>query len=324
MILVTGGAGFIGSILAHELSKKNLGPLLIVDNNTISKAKNIAKLKYEKFLPISELFSPDNSKYLNQIEQIFHLGAISSTTTSNWELLKTYNLEFSQKLFHFSAENNIPFIYASSAATYGKGEMGNEDNHQQLEKLGPLNLYAKSKHIFDQWVLTQKNPPPFWAGIKFFNVYGPHEYHKGPMRSMILQAYQQLKETGTTRLFKSLNANYKDGEQLRDFIYVFDVVKVLIKMLDCQLDQNSGIYNLGTGISRSFNDVVFNVAKNLSIPAKIEYFDPPSQIAHSYQYETKADMRKLLSLLPSINFCSLEEGIDQYINKFLEKSDPYL
>lgn len=323
MILVTGGAGFIGSVLIRELNRKNQGPVILVDDLSASKKKNIEKLTIDLPLGIDELWEKRHTSLREKVRAVYHLGAISSTTEKNWQLLEKYNIHYSQKIFEFCTQKKIPLIYASSAATYGDGRLGFNDDHALVEKLTPLNLYGKSKNDFDRWALAQKKTPPFWAGIKFFNVYGPNEYHKEAMRSVIKQAHEQLVSKGYVRLFTSQNPQFADGEQLRDFIYVFDATTVLIEMMKNLKQENSGLYNLGTGEARSFNDLVKASAQALKVPAKIEYFDPPKEISAAYQYVTQARMEKLLAVLPGTKFSSLEAGISHYINDYLEKSDPY-
>ena len=218
-------------------------------------------------------------------------------------------------------KKNIPFIYASSASTYGDGSFGYDDDHQKIEQLHPLNPYGYSKHLFDQWVLRQENHPPHWYGIKFFNVYGPNEYHKEDMRSIIHKSFCQIQKEGKVRLFKSHHRDFQDGEQLRDFIYVKDVAKAMLKIMNT-LPQ-SGLYNLGCGKARSFNDLARAVFSSLGVPEKIEYFDTPENIRSQYQYFTQAKMDKLLSALPDMAFSNLEDSIEDYVKNYLLKNDPF-
>ncbi len=225
------------------------------------------------------------------------------------------NFTYSQQIWNLSTLYQIPLIYASSAATYGLGEYGYKDNHEIVEKLQPLNLYGFSKNEFDKWVLKQKEKPPFWAGLKFFNVYGPNEYHKNRMASVIFHAYHQINEYGGVKLFRSHNENYKDGEQLRDFIYVKDIINVIVFLMKKR--PPLGIYNLGTGKARTFNDLASAVFKSMGKKITIEYIDTPEDIRDKYQYFTEADMDKLIQIGYNTPFTSLEDGIADYVKNYL-------
>lgn len=317
MILITGAAGFIGSYLTGFLNRLGEDKILLVDKLGLKeKWKNVLGKKIvdfvdrDKFVDIMDKF--------NNINFIYHLGACADTTETNLDYLMQNNFEYSKMLFRYAEQKKIPFIYASSAATYGSGESGYSDNESEIFSLRPINPYGFSKQLFDEWVLRQTDKPQYWAGFKFFNVYGPNEYHKGRMASVIFHAFNQIKTTGKIRLFKSHREGFKDGQQRRDFIYVKDVAKVLTFCYQNKI--NSGIYNLGTGISRTFYDLALNVVNNTEPLAKIEYFDMPEDLREKYQYFTEANMDKLKAAGYVEEFTSLEDGIKEYVTEFL-KSD---
>ena len=247
-----------------------------------------------------------------------HIGARTDTTETNWEIFQELNVNYSQRMWENCAYYQIPLIYASSAATYGLGEQGYVDNHAVVDKLKPLNLYGVSKNEFDKWALKQEEEPPFWAGLKFFNVYGPNEYHKNRMASVVYHAFNQIKESGSVRLFKSHNENYKDGEQLRDFIYVKDLLQLIFFLMKYRPD--SGLYNVGTGQARSFYDLVSAVFAAMGKDKKIEFIDTPEDIRDKYQYFTEANMEKLREAGYTKAFTSLEEGVDDYVKNYLTPS----
>ncbi|MBZ4642458.1 MAG: ADP-glyceromanno-heptose 6-epimerase [Deferribacteraceae bacterium] len=314
MIVVTGAAGFIGSYLVSYLNKLGEDRILLIDKlGTKEKWKNLLGKKFIDF--IDRDYFIGNIENFKNIKFIFHIGACADTTELNLDYLMKINFEYSKKLFKFAEEQKIPFIYASSAATYGAGEYGYCDDVSFIEKLRPLNPYGFSKQIFDEWVLRQTDKPPFWAGFKFFNVFGPNEYHKGRMASVIFHAFNQLKETKKIRLFKSHREGYSHGEQKRDFVYVHDVCKVLSFFYEKQ--PKSDIYNLGTGKARTFNDLANNVIKYSKIDGQIEYFDMPEDLRGRYQYFTEADMSKLQSIGYDKDFLSLEEAIKDYVTNYL-------
>ena len=314
MIVLTGAAGFIGSNFISKLNNEGIANIAIVDDFSNSKKTNNYKNKQYQ----CEVHRDDLMEWLKKQEKIdfvFHIGARTDTTEFDKKVFDRLNLNYSKNLWNFCTQNNVPFIYASSAATYGDGSLGYDDNHDIVASLKPLNPYGESKNDFDKWVLSQKETPPFWSGLKFFNVYGPNEYHKGRMASVIFHAYNQIKETGRMKLFKSHNPKYKDGEQLRDFIYIKDVVEVIWFLSNNQ--NNSGLYNLGTGQARTFNDLVLSTFNALYIEPDIEYIDTPIDIRDKYQYFTEAKMNKLRNEGYSWEFYSLEEGVKDYVSNYL-------
>jgi ADP-L-glycero-D-manno-heptose 6-epimerase len=317
MILLTGAAGFIASGMLTALNEIGQEEILLVDD--FSPATKEANWKDKKFtiqVPRLELW--------NWIEQnqpkiscILHLGAKTDTTLMDYAVFERLNTSYSKKMWNYAVQNNIPFIYASSAATYGNGEFGYDDDESLIHQLVPLNPYGESKNDFDKWVLEQTETPPFWAGLKFFNVYGPNEYHKSRMASVIFHAYHQIKKNGNVQLFRSHRPDFKDGEQLRDFIYVKDVVKVLLYLMNQK--PASGIYNLGTGHARSFNDLVNAIYHTLNLTPAINYIDTPIDIRDKYQYFTEANMTKLINAGYATPFYNLEEGVKDYVLNYLEK-----
>ncbi len=318
IIAITGAAGFIGSCLTSHLNKLGFEQLLLVDDfSDQRKVYNLAGKKFLHKIHRDQFFEwckahPDSVKY------VFHLGARTDTTSQDIELFKRLNLEYSKMVWNLCTENHIPLVYASSAATYGNGNLGYKDDETHIPDLEPLNPYGVSKNDFDIWALEQKHFPPFWAGLKFFNVYGPNEYHKGRMASVVFHAYQQIKERGRIRLFRSHNPLYKDGEQLRDFIYVKDILNVCTWLMETR--PPNGIYNLGSGKARSFKDLAQTVIRLLHSSGHIEYIDTPEDIRNNYQYFTEADMTKLISAGYSQPFHTLEEGIADYLKHYLEQA----
>lgn len=322
MILLTGGAGFIGSVLLKELNKIGREDIVVVDRlRDTSKWKNLSQSKFVEYIHANEFLTETYTDLHREISFIFHIGACSSTTETNMDYLMVNNVDYSKSLYLLALERGIPFIYASSAATYGDGELGYDDDHKKIPQLRPMNPYGYSKQLFDEWVLKQKEQPPLWIGLKYFNVFGPNEYHKEDMRSLVHKAYGQVLETGKVKLFKSHRDGFKDGEQLRDFIYVKDVVRAMIEMMKCQ--KGSGIYNLGTGTERSFKDLVSATFKGMGKPENIEYIDMPMSIRNQYQYFTKAEMHKFHQLLPSFKFTKLEDAVIDYVQNYLMHENPY-
>jgi ADP-L-glycero-D-manno-heptose 6-epimerase len=318
MIVVTGAAGFIGSCLAHGLYNKGYKDLVLVDDfNKTEKAANTQSLNLTK-VDREQFFNWIEENYI-EIEFVIHIGARTDTTEFDTQIFDHLNLNYTKTLWHKCVEYGLPMVYASSAATYGGGEFGYDDNHEIIEKLKPLNPYGESKNDFDKWALAQERQPYYWAGLKFFNVYGPNEYHKGRMASVVYHAFNQVKEKGSMKLFRSHNPNFKDGEQKRDFIYVKDVVEVIIWLLENRNGENNGLYNLGTGKAQTFLDLAHGVFNGLGLEPNIEFVDTPEDIRDKYQYFTEANMTKLRSIGYSKPFMSLEEGIADYVTRHLDK-----
>jgi ADP-L-glycero-D-manno-heptose 6-epimerase len=320
-ILVTGAAGFIGSYLVGYLNRKGFKNIIIVDEfGRDDKRDNYQHKHFTRKIEREELFNTLQSEKPD-IDFVFHLGARTDTTEFDYSIHERLNLDYSKQIWNYCVGYNVPLVYASSAATYGRGEHGYKDDHAITTKSEPLNAYGISKNEFDKWALLQPNHPPFWTGLKFFNVYGPNEYHKGRMASVIFHAVNQLKETGHMKLFRSHREGFNDGEQLRDFIYVEDVASVCYWLMEQRPE--SGLYNLGTGKARSFNDLVTSVFNSLGIPVNIEYIDMPEDIRDKYQYFTEADMDKLKKAGYRQPFYSLEDGIMDYVKKYLASKNYY-
>jgi ADP-L-glycero-D-manno-heptose 6-epimerase len=323
-IIVTGAYGFIGSCLVSFLNQQGFENLILVDEfDADEKELNLLHKKYLVRVERENLFDW-LIKEKPAVDFVFHLGARTDTTEFDYSIHQKLNVEYSQHVWNYCTINNIPLVYASSAATYGEGEFGYDDNHEIVEQLHPLNPYGISKNEFDKWVLHQKDHPPFWAGLKFFNVYGPNEYHKARMASVIFHSFNQIKQNGKVKLFKSHKDGFDNGEQLRDFVYVKDVVNVCYWMMLQTLGGfgtlqglQPGIYNLGTGTARSFNDLVKATFTGLDLQPTIEYFDMPGDIRDKYQYFTEAKMEKLITAGYTTPFFSLEEGVDDYVRHYL-------
>lgn len=317
MIIVTGAAGFIGSCLVNKLNEEAYYDLVLVDDfSRASKKANWENCRYSQLVERSN-FIEWLAENQNLVQFIFHLGARTDTTEFDNKIFEELNVAYSKDIWSLCVANGIPLVYASSAATYGGGEFGYDDDESQLSKLKPLNPYGESKQVFDEWALAQKEKPYFWAGLKFFNVYGPNEYHKGRMASVIFHAYNQIQETGKMKLFQSHKEAYEHGEQKRDFIYVKDLVEVCFWLMLHR--KNSGIYNLGTGKARSFNDLVKAVFSALELTEDISYIPTPEDIRDKYQYFTEANMGKLKSIGYTKAFSSLEEGVSNYVQNYLQK-----
>lgn len=315
MIIVTGAAGFIASCLVKELNNQGYKDIVIVDDFTIeSKKRNWSDLIYSYKIERLDFFDWLKGKE-SEIQFIFHLGARTNTAEQDQVLLKELNLNYSKEIWETCCAEGIPLIYASSAATYGDGALGFDDNTQELDSLVPLNFYGESKNDFDKWAFAQKKKPSFWAGFKFFNVYGPNEYHKSRMASVIWHAFHQIKSTKGMKLFRSHNPEYKDGEQQRDFVYVKDVVQILLYFMETR--KNSGLYNLGTGTPRTFLDLTKAVFHNLGLEPNISFIDTPEDIREKYQYYTCANMQKLRNAGYDKGFTSLEEGVEDYVKNYL-------
>lgn len=317
MIVVTGAVGFIGSQLIEKLNSENFNAVVAVDKfDNPLKNKNLEGLKVLEKVD-RDIFMQWLDVNAEEVEFIFHIGAKTDTTLFDTELLTRLNTEYTKDIWNRCVKYQIPVVYASSAATYGLGESGYDDNEQLIPQLKPLNPYGQSKQDFDVWALEQKNKPFFWAGLKFFNVYGPNEYHKGRMTSVVWHAYNQIKETDQMKLFRSHNPEFKDGEQMRDFVYVKDVVDVCYWLMHHRRD--SGIYNLGSGKARTFVDLTKAVFKAMGKEEKISFIDTPADIRDKYQYFTEANMHKLRSIGYSKKFHELEEGVEEYVKGYLSK-----
>jgi len=324
MILVTGGAGFIGSVLVKELNLLGREDIIIADHlRDTEKWKNLRGLKYSEYIYADDIFDEQYSSVLDSVTFIFHMGACSATTEMDMDYLMQNNVNYSKNLFEIAKAKNIPIVYASSAATYGEGEQGYNDNENEIPNLKPLNPYGYSKQLFDEWVLKQKSKPKHWFGLKFFNVYGPNEYHKGSMSSIVYKAYGQIQDNGVVKLFKSHREGYKDGQQLRDFIYVKDVAKAMVEMMNPSSAQFSGIYNIGTGEARSFDDLVKATFKALSKDENIDYIPMPESIRDQYQYYTQANMEKFHKFLPNFKFTKLEDGVTDYVKSHLHTNEQH-
>lgn len=326
MIVITGAAGFIGSCMVKKLNDEGYTDLILVDSfSKTEKYPNFKNKNYLQEIGRKKFFYSLNifqllPFYSNNIDFIFHIGARTDTTEFDKKIFDKLNLNYSKEIWNFCTKYQIPLIYASSAASYGDGKLGYDDQDESLiYKLKPLNVYGESKNDFDKWVLEQKNTPPNWYGLKFFNVFGPNEYHKGRMASVIYHAYNQIIETGKVQLFKSHISKYKDGEQKRDFIYVKDVIDIMYFLMDNYLLIKSGIYNIGSGKARTFNDLANAIFKSLNIEPKIEYIDTPLDIRDKYQYFTEAKIDKLRSIGYNKPFY-FEESIDDYVNNYLKNN----
>jgi ADP-L-glycero-D-manno-heptose 6-epimerase len=318
-ILLTGAAGFIGSYLLGFLNKQGFENIVIADHfGDPEKEPNYADKRFSSKVERSELIP-----WLKEqsFDLVYHLGARTDTTEFNYAIHQELNLEYSKRIWEYCTVNRVPLVYASSAATYGAGEHGYRDDHYVVEKLRPLNPYGISKNEFDKWALGQLISPPSWAGLKFFNVYGPNEYHKERMASVVYHSFNQISASGTVRLFRSHKPEFQNGEQLRDFIHVDDIARVCVWLMDHGV--RPGLYNLGTGKARSFNDLVRAVFQALGKTPEIHYIDIPADIRETYQYFTEADMTKLKAAGYEASFQSLEEGISAYVKDYLSSHRYY-
>lgn len=315
MIVITGAAGFIGSCLVSHLNADGADNLLLVDDFSIkAKQPNLHSKRYISCVHRDDFFHwlEENGQ---KVSFIFHLGARTDTTEFNKSIFNELNFNYSKKIFDYCIQFQIPMIYASSAATYGDGKLGYSDNISVTDRLKPLNPYGESKNEFDKYVFHSENQPPYWAGMKFFNVFGPNEYHKGRMASVVFHAYHQVISSGKIRLFRSNSPDFMDGEQMRDFIYVKDVVRILKYFMDHR--PSGGIFNIGTGLARTYNELARSVFQSLEIRENIEYFDMPVDIRDKYQNVTLADIHKLRSEGYQAPFYSLENAIHEYVKNFL-------
>lgn len=318
MIIVTGGAGFIGSCIIKELNEAGHKGILIVDEKEkMGKCRNIENLKYTGFIDKSEFIRGMDS--IDSANLVIHMGACTTTTEKNVDYMMKNNYEYSKKIFDWCAKKQIRLIYASSAAVYGDGSNGCNDS--MTDGLKPLNAYGESKRLFDRYVLSSHKGPPQVVGLRFFNVYGPNEYHKGTMASVVFHSFNQIKRQGKISLFRSYKKDYKDGEQKRDFVYVKDVVSVVMFMMENK--GINGIFNVGTGKARSFNDLAKSVFKSLDTHIKVEYIDMPEGLAEKYQYFTEAKIDKLRKVGYNREFFSLESGVKDYVRNYLSPNLNY-
>lgn len=317
MIIITGAAGFIGSCLVQKLNEEAFYDLVLVDDfSHPEKNKNFEGKRFSKQVnrDVFPEWLRDNQLL---VQFVFHIGARTDTTEFDTDLFDRLNLDYSKNIWNICVEFGLPMVYASSAATYGLGEHGYDDDETKIPLLKPLNPYGDSKNDFDKWALNQDSKPYFWAGLKFFNVYGPNEYHKGRMASVIFHTFNQIRKTGQMKLFKSHNADFKDGEQMRDFVYVKDVIDVLYFLMHHRKD--SGIYNLGSGQARTFLDLAKNTFSALGETVDISFVPTPEDIREKYQYFTEATMDKLTAIGYSKEFHTLEQGLEDYVKNYLTK-----
>ena len=315
MIIVTGAAGFIGSCLVSRLNSEGYNDLILVDDFSYpDKEENLVGKKFSEKIErnVFQTWLRENHRF---VQFIFHIGARTDTTEFNRAIFDELNVNYTKEIWASCVEYGLPLVYASSAATYGNGEHGYNDDHSIINQLKPLNPYGESKNDFDNWAIEQELQPYFWAGLKFFNVYGPNEYHKGRMASVILHAFTQINKTGEMKLFRSHNPNFKDGEQLRDFVYVKDVTSICMFLMKHRKD--SGIYNLGSGRARTFLDLVRNTFIAMKVPEKIGFVDTPIDIRENYQYFTEANMSKLKNIGYAEPFYTLEDGVKDYVENYL-------
>ena len=318
MIVVTGGAGFIGSAIIAELNRRCTTDILVVDEEGKDKCKNLAYLSFADYAEKNDFLKMIVDKKINpRIEAVFHMGACSDTTEADAEYLKMNNYGYTKKLAQWTIKDGIRFIYASSAATYGDGSAGFGDDEDKIKNLKPLNLYGQSKQMFDLWARQQGFLKKI-VGLKYFNAFGPNEYHKGNMRSFVLRAFEQINATGKVRLFKSYMHEYKDGEQKRDFIYVKDAVDMTLYFLENP--KLGGLFNIGTGCARTWNDLATAVFTAMGKAVNIEYIDMPDSIRSQYQYFTQADITKLRSVGYKKEITSLEDAIKDYVQNYLLKN----
>ena len=321
MIVVTGAAGFIGSCLVSKLNSEGFNHIIVVDKfDNEEKNKNLEGKRILESIDRDDFFTWLDSVG-EKVEFIFHLGARTDTAEFDKDLLSKMNTEYTKQIWEKCIQYQIPLVYASSAATYGLGEYGYDDNQENIPNLIPLNPYGESKNNFDKWAITQEQQPFFWAGLKFFNVYGPNEYHKGRMASVIMHAFNQIDKTGAMKLFRSHNPEFKDGEQMRDFVYVKDVVDVCYFLMHHRKD--SAIYNLGSGKARTFLDLVKATFKAMDKKEDISFIDTPADIRDKYQYFTEANMAKLKSIGYTQEFTSLEDGVEDYVKDYLSSHSYY-
>lgn len=322
MIIVTGANGFIGSAFVWELNQQGITEITCVDTvDTKIRPGPLSNRKYSQFLLKDQIWDYLKSPDAQKVTWIIHMGANSSTTEKNWDHLLENNTMYSERLFQWCADNKKNLIYASSAATYGAGELGYDDT-MDSNQLKPLNLYGESKVLMDRWAVAQKNTPPHWYGLKFFNVYGPNEYHKNDMASLVYKAYQQILTTGELKLFKSYKPEYKDGEQMRDFVYVKEVTGWMAELM--KKTPASGIYNMGAGRARTWVDLAHAAFSSLKREDNVKFIEMPDNIKNQYQYFTESRMEKWLKNGMSPSKWSIEDGVKDYIQNYLTQQNPYL
>ncbi|MBK8349018.1 MAG: ADP-glyceromanno-heptose 6-epimerase [Saprospiraceae bacterium] len=323
MIILTGVSGFIGSCLLTDLNVHgyNRDVVVVDDFYKLYKDKNTDDKTVREWMH-RDIFLEWFEKTSQKIDAVIHMGARTDTTLMDIEIFDELNLNYSKRIWQVCARREIPLIYASSAATYGDGSFGFDDDHAIIHKLKPLNPYGESKHQFDLWALAQEQKPPFWIGCKFFNVYGPNEYHKGRMASVIFHTFHQIRNTGCMKLFKSHRQGIKDGHQSRDFIYIKDISDMILYLLHNQHSE-SGIYNFGTGKARTFVDLAVRTFEAMDVPQNITYIDTPEDIRDSYQYFTEAKMTKMANAGYTKPFWSLEDGVEEYVRQYLKGNKYY-
>ncbi|MGE0171777.1 MAG: ADP-glyceromanno-heptose 6-epimerase [Oligoflexales bacterium] len=329
MIVVTGAAGFIGSAFLKTLNDNGHHEIIAVDDfGTDDRWKNLRQKRFADFVNIKDL-EGRLEQLGSRVRTVVHFGACSTTTEKDMDYLLHNNTNYSKMLFQFCANHKVTFLYASSAATYGGEESSFSDSADSLQSLKPLNKYGFSKHLFDLWAMEQRHAPPSWVGLKFFNVYGPNEYHKGGQASVVYHAFNQIQNIGCVRLFKSYRKEFADGEQVRDFIYVKDVTNVMLHLMSCATKTSQDkplrqIYNLGTGVARSFKDLAHATFAAMKLKPKIEWIEMPDSIKHQYQYYTQAEMSRFRAETGYDRpFSTLEQGIQDYVQEYLLKSDPF-
>lgn len=321
MIVITGAAGFIASVVAARLNKDNFNDLVLVDDfSRKERERNYNELHYNQLVDRDEFMQWFDSSH-SQVEFVIHLGARSATTEFDYSVLERLNTQYTKDVWTRCAKYGIGLIYASSAATYGDGSLGYDDNHEVIFRLQPLNPYGKSKNEFDKWAVKQAEQPYFWAGLKFFNVYGPNEYHKGSMASVILHAFNQITKTGGMKLFRSHKTGIADGHQSRDFVYVKDIAEVIMFLMTTR--KHSGIYNVGTGKARTFLDLTKATFKAMGVEENISFIDTPEAIRDKYQYFTEANMQKLRSIGYNKPFTELEAGVYDYVHNYIANNKIY-